>query len=511
MIRQRCHFSVIFESLWQFWAVILLMLFNEIDAIVDVVQELGSGGLAVLAASGGLWGLLGVAALTLIVLGIQFLRWRKTWITLDENLIILERNTLRKVRNTIAIENLSSVNIEQSLFERVVGTAKIKLDTGSMTTAAKTDLSIVLKKPKADAFRREILQRMHRQMPAGENVESETDGPKASGSLKQGRAAAPAFHAGPADMLRHCFFSLPLFSLLVTVAAAGGIVWAVSRFGTAWILSHVGGNLALLLIVAGCAWDLVKRFIIYYGFTVSRAGREIYLQYGLLKLKNYTIPVDQIVCMHVEQPLLSRIFRRYQASIVTVGLGNEDGETSNLTLALTEAEFRRQLSVLLPEYMGDVDFRMLHGEPAGVLLIKCAKLIKWAAIFGFGAWALTSQAQLPAKYVLPAYGAVLGLLAAGYLLTHLTAGFSLGERFCALARGVTTRHICICAYERVQHIRLSVHPLARPMHLATGAAHLLNAAAKIPYMEETQAFRLSEKIYRNEERTGFTGQNKVTQ
>lgn len=506
MIRQRCHFSIIFESLWQFWAVILLMLFNEIDTLIEVVRELGRGGLRELAASGGIWGLLAVLILTLSVLLIQFLRWRKTWITLDGHLIILERNTLRKVRNTIALENISSVNEERNLFERVAGTARIKLDTGSLTTAAKTDISIVLKKEKADAFRSEVLERIR--CCSGECMQPAANDPEPT------KEPEPVFRAEAKDLLLHGLYSLPVGSLAVVVGTIAGGIWYVSRFGRASLAASLGGNLAILLIVAGCAWNVVKRFLVYYGFSVSRKENEIHIRYGLLKLRNYTVPVDQIVCMWVEQPPLSRIFHRYQASIVSVGLGNEDGETSNLTLALPEAEFRRQLAALLPEYTGDVDFTDLIPVKRGVLLIKAGKLAKWAAVLGLTAWGLTVSAGFPVEYSLPAWLTILIFLACGYALAYRSAGSRMGKEYCALAHGILNRNICVCPYRKIQYVSLSVHPLARHMNLTCGVAHFLNTAAEIPYMEVTQAFRLAEKTYRNEEGkegTGFTGQNQITQ
>ena len=36
-IKLRCHFSTIFESLWQFWVVIVFMLLNQIDRSSDFV------------------------------------------------------------------------------------------------------------------------------------------------------------------------------------------------------------------------------------------------------------------------------------------------------------------------------------------------------------------------------------------------------------------------------------------------------------------------------------------
>ena len=145
-LRFRCHFSIIFESLWQFWIVIFFILLNEIEVIIEAIETIGTDGLYSMLASGGIWGVLAILAVTLIVLFIQFLIWRKTWITIEDNLVIVERNTLKKVKNTIAIENISAVNMERNLFERIVGTYRIKMDTNSLTTAGETDISIVFDK-----------------------------------------------------------------------------------------------------------------------------------------------------------------------------------------------------------------------------------------------------------------------------------------------------------------------------------------------------------------------------
>ena len=58
---------------------------------------------------------------------------------------------------------------------------------------------------------------------------------------------------------------------------------------------------------------------------------------GLIKLRSYTIPVDKITAIEIDQPLVSRLLGRYNAKVVTVGLGDEEGESSNITLSLTAA------------------------------------------------------------------------------------------------------------------------------------------------------------------------------
>lgn len=71
-LRLRCHFSIIFESLWQFWLVIILILLNQIDDIISFIRDIGQEGVMEFLRTGGFWGIGAVLLITLLVLGIQF-------------------------------------------------------------------------------------------------------------------------------------------------------------------------------------------------------------------------------------------------------------------------------------------------------------------------------------------------------------------------------------------------------------------------------------------------------
>ena len=74
--------------------------------------------------------------------------------------IVIEQNTLNRKKNTIGIKNISNVNTEQNLFEMLLGTYKVKLDTNSLSTADKTDVKIVLKKAQAEWFKNAVMSLM---------------------------------------------------------------------------------------------------------------------------------------------------------------------------------------------------------------------------------------------------------------------------------------------------------------------------------------------------------------
>lgn len=67
ILRMRCHFSIIFESLWKFWAVILIGFLGEIDTLFELVEEIGREGISEAVEGGGLWGFAVLAGITAVV------------------------------------------------------------------------------------------------------------------------------------------------------------------------------------------------------------------------------------------------------------------------------------------------------------------------------------------------------------------------------------------------------------------------------------------------------------
>ena len=80
-VKLRCHFSMIFESLWQFWAAIVIILINQIDDVIALIRSAMKDGLQDALSSGGIWVIGGLALVTLAVFVFQFFRWKNTWIT----------------------------------------------------------------------------------------------------------------------------------------------------------------------------------------------------------------------------------------------------------------------------------------------------------------------------------------------------------------------------------------------------------------------------------------------
>ena len=248
----------------------------------------------------------GILVLTCIY---QLMIWAKTYISICDNSIVIERNTINKKKNTIGIKNISNVNTEQNLFELLMGTCKIKLDTNSLSTAEQTDVKIVLKKADAEQFRSYLMKLM--QESRGEKITEEEE---------KGQERWD-YEAEFGDILAHGFLTINIFSVLVAVGTLVGVVGMVSMaIEKISIGESIFGMLLSFLVAAmmciAAIRDILKGFIRYYGFKIARRGAKLYIRYGLFKKVNYTIPVEKINGFILHQSLTARIVGRYMACLV---------------------------------------------------------------------------------------------------------------------------------------------------------------------------------------------------
>lgn len=150
----RNHISIIFENMGgMFLAIITLIVL----AFWDTLGELIVNGISIIPILIGLGIIIVVAG---ILAAREYWVWKRTWIVLGNGTISIEKNTITTKKNTLRIKKISNVNVEQNIFEMILGTSKVKINTNSLTTADFTDLRIVLKKDEAEQLKQTLLQQM---------------------------------------------------------------------------------------------------------------------------------------------------------------------------------------------------------------------------------------------------------------------------------------------------------------------------------------------------------------
>ena len=480
-IRFRNHISVVLENTVRTIGVLFFIFVGNIVSSLDEMESMEDMGghtlLLVLL-------LIGVLAL---LLGWQILIWAKTYISIQDNVLVVERNTLNKKRNTIGIKNISNINLEQNLLEMILGTCKLKLDTNSLSTAEATDVKIVLKKSDAEKFRRLILE--HNE----ENITTEEE--RIGGEEGQ-------FTSGMDDIVTHGLFSLNIASVFVL---AGAIFGAIGIFADFSMENAEGGLLGLILSIlvavwclGGFAWSVAKGFIKYIDFKIARRGDKIFLSYGLFKKVAYSIPVDKINAVRFTQTMVARIGKRYMVEVVNVGLDDDETEEQSFFLPYAKREvIEERMKSLLPEFAEGMNI-IEEKQPRQIWFIWLPAAITFL-IIGIIAYAVCLEVFVEAKIpVLVAWCAIGILLLVKKCLSYRTRGIVFDDKFLKVVDGAFGKRSLLVRYEKIQYLTARQNVIAKKFGLQRGEIHLLasmkNQIHNIPYFKEEKIEKIKSDL-----------------
>ena len=460
----RCHASVIIENLGgAFWFVVL-MLFSSLDDAGELFVLLKDGEITLFQALAGTGIVLVIVAIILIY---NWLVWAKTWISIDNEAIVIEHNLLNRKVNTIGMKNISNINMEQNIFERIVGTYKIKLDTNSVTTANETDVKIILSKEKAEWFKQQVMQRMNEEYEEVAVIEEEYD-----------------VEYKAKDIIMHCVYTASPIAVLFCIAFIVGCAIALNSVNTGaalvdGLINVLGSVLAILVIIGSVFQSLVRDFFVYYGFKARRHDNKIYLTHGFFKKRQYTIAVDKINAVKLEAPLVSRILGRQFVKVICVGVGDEENENSMLLLSEKKAEMERKLSILLPEFViqqpevipreknsiwSEVLGYIILFVICGAIAIVCGVLdvfkfeVQWLRVVIIAICIL-----IPVLSIISTY------------LNFKTCGIGLEKNNLLIIKGSYSKSSIWIPYSKIQELQYAQGPIDRHFDYASGNVYILAA------------------------------------
>lgn len=478
----RCHFSIILENCWKAMLVLFLIFVSDVKDMKELVVEAHEFG----------W------ILPLILLGIMLLvflyhwiRWRKTTVMLEEDALVWERATINKKTLTIDIKNISSINQEQNLFEQIIGTSRLKIDTNSLSTANKTDISLLFKKDISLEFQELLEHKMHLiQNPheAFEEVKAET------GTRVEQEETEVQYTSSLADIAMHSIYNISvgnvLMILCIILGFVGSILELLESANGLDIWGVLGTAVVGAVIVISFLGAMLRKFLTYYNLTAGRRGQRIFLRYGLLKLREYTIPVETVNALTIKQTMIGRICKRYSASIECIGVGDESDETAQLTLSLPYEELLERIRLLLPEYELDaleqdrpVPGRAIWHKLAGNLWLVLLAVIMWVGIRVVSGGNCELELSLfwenPVRLneggiVLGAFVICLFLNLIRIVLNMRTERFGMGKNFVELTTGSFGRTTVFLQYRKLQYLEYNASPIARWTGLYGGRVYILS-------------------------------------
>ena len=262
----------------------------------------GYAGIAYLAATGRLKVALIAAVALLFFMGISlFLYWRRFEFRVGANEIRIDSGILSRTHRSIPFDRIQDVDISQGPVARLLGLARVKLETGSSGSAEKDEGVLhAIALDRAEAIRRHV--REHRAPAASAHAEpaGETEPTPIYAMDNRRVLLAGLFNfslalfgglAGLSQTFGEVIGFDPFSRSFWRSAAAQGGPFAEFLMGHA-VAAALGGVVVLVLI--GAATGMIRSLLRDYGFRLDRGRAGLRRRRGLLTRTDVTLPVRRV-------------------------------------------------------------------------------------------------------------------------------------------------------------------------------------------------------------------------
>ncbi|HTK58076.1 MAG TPA: PH domain-containing protein [Sphingomicrobium sp.] len=369
---------------------------------------------AVIAAQGNMTlAIVLVAGSILLSLGRLVLRWLKLEYRVGSDEIRIDSGFLHRTSRAIPFDRVTDVDLEQGPLQRLLGLAKVKLETGA-SAGSKEEEGVLhtISLARAEALREHIRARKG----------------LASAPVPAAVAEAGAGSIYAMDTQRVLTAGLFNFSLAVIAGLFGatqtiGQPWGIDPFQRSFwldllarseplerlILAHqmvaiVAGS--TLLVLLGIGTGLIRTVLREYGFRLDRTGTGFRRRRGLLTLTDVTIPARRAQAAILGSGAIRRHFgwwelklqslsqdggkgdhvvaplaREEEAATILSSLGWRTGPAEGTWRPVSKAYVTSQLLALVPVAIATIAALIAVG-PIGLLGIPVAVAIvalRWAS------------------------------------------------------------------------------------------------------------------------------------
>ncbi len=299
------------------------------------------------------------------IIVISILEWRKTIFYIDDDLLVYEKGVISKSKEEIPFSKINTIDVGQTLLDRMFNVLNMKIDTGS-AVAAKSELKIMADKKCIEELKDIILS--SKKVATGENSESIesnivnstvkkviTNGEILKYALTKSKLG---WAIGGFFLLNNVLDDIGKFlniSFSKFISSNMNIDFIKAKSIAICIAILVGFVVSIYILIT--ILSIVFESIRLYNFTVMSDEEKISISYGILSKKEYSFNIDKIYGIRYKQSILQQILNIYTVEIITIGYGDEKDEKA-LLYPIADDNFKNKfIKKLLPNisFEGEVN------------------------------------------------------------------------------------------------------------------------------------------------------------
>ncbi len=310
---------------------------------------------------GGIYVILGLIVLSILK---SLIKWFTVKFTINNNEIIYYAGLINKKKLEIPLDKINTIDINRNIIDRLFKVSSLKIDTGAVKEIGQ---EIKLKINEKDAYElRDIINGLENKI-INDNSKSPEDINKNSlyktitfkEILIYALSKSKIFWAiGGVFFIIDFIFNLEeTFNLSITNNVVDNI--DIEKAFSIGLLRFVliGILIFIVIYIFISIIYIIFEFVRLYNFTLINDQNDIKIKYGLLTIKEYSIPKDKIYAIRYKQNILQQLFKISQVEVVTIGYGDEKNEQAILYPMADRTFINSILKLLLPsfEFNGDIN------------------------------------------------------------------------------------------------------------------------------------------------------------
>lgn len=289
-----------------------------------------------------------IGIILLIMLVSSVVKWYKTCFYIKENTLIYETGVFEKKVLKLPIDKITTIDFSQNIVNRVFGTFRLKIDSGSITAGC-AEIDIVLNKQMAVDIRNSIL--------GTKDYETNDEyGRRFCVTTKELIITAITKN----NLLLGIGLFLSIFNFLDDILKALGfkIAGVLEKYINPGMIlsSSISALIFFIVEVFVAVWviciicSIFATVIKFYNFRVYKSNNHIKINYGLINTKSYSLPIKNIQAVVLKQNFLKQKIGLYNIEVSSVGYGNEGNEEAVLYPIAGKKLLEEILKEMLPEF-----------------------------------------------------------------------------------------------------------------------------------------------------------------
>ena len=289
-----------------------------------------------------------------VILAFSVVKWFNASILIEENFLIYREGAILKEEMVIPLRSISLIELERNIIYRIFKLRKIKIDSVYPSSKKNAEIIMVLKKRELESLYGNLSYRMRNLIHYEREINQ---------TLVYNISA---IHLILLSMLRNNIL-LGIGILYSSIHFMSKIYKGLNQELISFFKNVIEENvisrdtilaiflsalfLFSILLLVILIFSVLAILSKYYKFTIYRNNNYLKVEYGLITRRSYSIPMESIHAVKIEQNIINQIFKFYTIKCCVVGYGNSIKEDELIFPLCNEKGYRDILKNLIPEFI----------------------------------------------------------------------------------------------------------------------------------------------------------------